>query len=65
MFEICSARTTRFPSSEIGLPQGYPLPENAGTHVGPYKLLQEVGEGGMETVLLAEQLESARRKEGS
>ncbi len=33
-----------------------------GTVIGPYKLLQEIGEGGMGTVFMAEQTEPVRRK---
>lgn len=39
-----------------------PLTEQPGTQIGPYKLLQEIGEGGMGTVFMAEQLEPVRRK---
>src|SRR5262249_44934204 len=35
--------------------------ETAGTYVGPYKLLQKIGEGGMGTVWMAEQQEPVRR----
>jgi serine/threonine protein kinase/tetratricopeptide (TPR) repeat protein len=38
-----------------------PLPEGPGSRIGPYKLLQEIGEGGMGTVYLAEQNEPVRR----
>ena len=31
-------------------------------HIGPYKLLQQIGEGGMGTVFMAEQEEPVRRK---
>src|SRR6516225_7606510 len=31
--------------------------ERAGTVIGPYKLLQQIGEGGMGTVFMAEQTE--------
>jgi serine/threonine protein kinase/tetratricopeptide (TPR) repeat protein len=37
------------------------LPVGLGSRIGPYKLLQEVGEGGMGTVFLAEQSEPVRR----
>jgi serine/threonine protein kinase len=36
--------------------------ERPGTVIGPYKLLQEIGEGGMGTVFMAEQVEPVRRK---
>jgi serine/threonine protein kinase len=36
-------------------------PEGAGSFVGPYKLLQEIGEGGMGVVYMAEQAEPVRR----
>src|SRR5215212_2015675 len=42
---------------------GYePLTEGPGTRVGPYKLLQEIGEGGMGVVYMAEQEQPVRRK---
>src|SRR5256714_1736037 len=37
-------------------------PEAAGALIGPYKLLQQIGEGGMGTVFLAEQTHPVRRK---
>jgi len=36
--------------------------EKPGTRIGPYKLLQQVGEGGFGVVFMAEQLEPVRRK---
>jgi hypothetical protein len=39
-----------------------PPREGPGTVVGPYKLLQEIGEGGMGAVFMAEQTEPVRRK---
>ena len=37
-------------------------PEAPGTIIGPYKLLQQIGEGGMGVVYMAEQTEPVRRK---
>jgi serine/threonine protein kinase/WD40 repeat protein len=42
-----------------GLP---PMSEEPGMVIGPYKLLQQIGEGGMGTVYMAEQTEPVRRK---
>jgi serine/threonine protein kinase len=38
-----------------------PLTEGPGTRIGPYKLLEPIGEGGMGTVWMAEQQEPVRR----
>ena len=39
-----------------------PPRECAGTVIGPYKLLQQIGEGGMGTVYMAEQSQPIQRK---
>src|SRR5437870_6359855 len=39
-----------------------PVGELPGTMIGPYKLLQQIGEGGMGTVFMAEQTEPVQRK---
>lgn len=46
----------------IGPTIDQPFLEQAGTRIGPYKLLQEIGQGGMGLVYMAEQLEPVRRK---
>ena len=39
-----------------------PVREGPDTQIGPYKLLQQIGEGGMGTVYLAEQMHPVQRK---
>ena len=39
----------------------YPISEGPGTVIGPYKLLQQIGEGGMGVVFMAEQTEPIQR----
>jgi WD40 repeat protein/serine/threonine protein kinase len=55
--------------SSLGLPRpvfpptsGYSPAEGPGSRIGPYKLLQQIGEGGMGVVYMAEQQEPVRRK---
>jgi serine/threonine protein kinase len=40
---------------------GHPISERPGTVIGPYKLLQQIGEGGMGVVFMAEQTEPIQR----
>ncbi len=39
-----------------------PMSEQPGAVIGPYKLLQQIGEGGMGTVFMAEQTQPVKRK---
>jgi eukaryotic-like serine/threonine-protein kinase len=39
-----------------------PIPERAGTVIGPYKLMEQIGQGGMGLVFVAEQQRPIRRK---
>ena len=38
------------------------ITEGPGSHIGPYRLLQEIGEGGMGVVYMAEQEKPVRRR---
>src|SRR5207302_803 len=46
----------------INMPAAPPDPIASGTKIGPYKLLQQIGEGGMGTVYMAEQTHPVQRK---
>src|SRR5687767_813935 len=51
-----------FPSDDgVGSTVDSPITEKAGTIIGPYKLLQQIGEGGMGVVFMAEQTEPLQR----
>ena len=50
------------PAAAPGPTVDAPAAEVAGTVIGPYKLLQQIGEGGMGTVFMAEQTHPVQRK---
>src|SRR4051794_29179855 len=49
-------------AAPVGTIAALALPETPGTVIGPYKLLQQIGEGGMGTVFMAEQTKPVQRK---
>jgi tetratricopeptide (TPR) repeat protein/serine/threonine protein kinase len=51
------------PAAAMSETQAYrPISERAGSVIGPYKLLEQIGEGGFGVVFMAEQLQPVRRK---
>jgi Serine/threonine protein kinase len=51
-----------FPAPNLAATADQPIPERPGTVIGPYKLLEQIGEGGFGVVFLAEQIRPVRRK---
>jgi serine/threonine protein kinase/tetratricopeptide (TPR) repeat protein len=62
LLEICARASGFLESPPANLTVDQPLPEGAGTVIGPYKLLEQIGEGGFGVVYMAEQHEPIRRK---
>jgi serine/threonine protein kinase/tetratricopeptide (TPR) repeat protein len=60
----CAGSFLEQPAAESAAPAtlGQPIPERPGMQIGPYKLLQQIGEGGMGTVYMAEQTEPIVRR---
>ncbi|MHB8954089.1 MAG: tetratricopeptide repeat protein [Pirellulaceae bacterium] len=60
-----AAHASRFlesPPRAEGITIDQPISEKPGAQIGPYKLLQQIGEGGMGVVFMAEQTEPIQRK---
>ncbi len=60
-----AAQASRFmhsPPHDVARTTDQPVPEKPGTQIGPYKLLQQIGEGGMGVVYMAEQTKPVERR---
>ena len=63
----CEAKVEASPTCDVPAgpspaPVSRPVAEGPGCRIGPYKLLQQIGEGGMGTVYMAEQERPVRRR---
>jgi serine/threonine protein kinase len=58
----CAGSFLESPACDLLATYESPLVERVGTAIGPYKLREEIGEGGFGIVFLAEQHEPLRRK---
>src|SRR5262245_28414515 len=52
----------RQPTRPVATADAEPIAERPGTVIGPYKLLQQIGEGGMGIVFMAEQTQPVQRR---
>jgi eukaryotic-like serine/threonine-protein kinase len=61
---VASPATTGCEGQPVPAPDAgeEPFLEGPGTVIGPYKLLEQIGEGGFGVVFLAEQIQPVRRK---
>ena len=60
--EASTAILPSVPQTEVLSPQGRPLAEQAGSMIGRYKLLEQIGEGGFGVVYMAEQQDPVVRR---